>query len=500
MSVKAISTVTFSVDQNSDISVEKISSSSKKLQASNIVADTLKSLNLKEGNYTFEVFKDRITQYYNPLGVKPLTIVSYKNDSPTIEKITDAFKRQLRTQWIFNKTIEKPLKGNVGKIDKNPSLITSNESSKNILKNAFKSFLNGLDFIFVQKLWHAKGADIVVLSLFAFTILATALTIFAPHLSILHFANTAASASHPAFGVLNITVGMAIFVQAYKNFMKAKKNENKEEMILAIVSMLFSFAIMATGATAIANSSNDILLKSLFTICASFSFGVGVYNTTKTQLFRKKLNAKKLKEFLKEQLEISNKEYEIIDRKIKALNDEKEIAKLLKNHLSTKEYLEAISKDKKFQKDLLLNLELQALQRRKIANVEKILRSKITKRAIDYVKGVEDKDLLADIKKELNHRNIADALRIVATSLSIGAFGFNTLSKIENLNVQNLIYYSTMMVSKLSGFWQNYVPSWRNVPADDKKDLKKRKTILEHMDKREKEIQALANDTLLTTV
>ncbi|KKM25341.1 hypothetical protein LCGC14_1596010, partial [marine sediment metagenome] len=66
MSVKAISTVTFSVDQNSDISVEKISSSSKKLQASNIVADTLKSLNLKEGNYTFEVFKDRITQYYNP--------------------------------------------------------------------------------------------------------------------------------------------------------------------------------------------------------------------------------------------------------------------------------------------------------------------------------------------------------------------------------------------------------------------------------------------------
>ncbi|NGX33143.1 MAG: hypothetical protein K1060chlam4_01204, partial [Candidatus Anoxychlamydiales bacterium] len=129
----------------------------------------------------------------------------------------------------------------------------------------------------------------------------------------------------------------------------------------------------------------------------------------------------------------------------------------------------------------LLNLELQALQRRKIANVEKILRSKITKRAIDYVKGVEDKDLLADIKKELNHRNIADALRIVATSLSIGAFGFNTLSKIESLNVQKLIYYSTMMVSKLSGFWQNYVPSWRNVPADDKKELKKRKTILENM-------------------
>ena len=152
-----------------------------------------------------------------------------------------------------------------------------------------------------------------------------------------------------------------------------------------------------------------------------------------------------------------------------------------------------MAKEDKFKKELLFNLELQALQRKKIANLEKILRSKITKRALDYISEVEDKDLLADIKKELNHRNIADALRIVATSLSIGAFGFNTLSKIENLNVQNLIYYSTMMVSKWSGFWQNYVPSWRNVPADDKKELKKRKTLLEIMEKR---VQNIATDTL----
>ncbi|NGX48976.1 MAG: hypothetical protein K940chlam5_00572 [Candidatus Anoxychlamydiales bacterium] len=493
MSVKPISTVTFKIDQDKTISdVESTFSSDQNLQIANIVKDALttKASDATTGRYTLKILEDhKIELLYNPLSMTSLQIdLSSRIDATAIEKITTAFKEQLKDEkikkhceWIFNKTIEKYLDKNVTKVDMADQTIIS-KKSENILKNAFKTFLKGLDYVFVQKLIHAKAADIAVLSLFAFTILATALTIFAPHLSILHFANTAASVSHPAFGALNITVGMAIFVQAYKNFMKAKKNENKEEMILAIVSMLFSIAIMTTGGAAIANSSNDILLKSLFTICASFSFGVGIYNTIKTQLFRKKLNdAKNLKEFLKEQLEISNKEYEIIDRKIEALNDEKEIAKLLKNHLSTKEYLEAISKDKKFQKDLLLNLELQALQRRKIANVEKILRSKITKRAIDYVKGVEDKDLLADIKKELNHRNIADALRIVATSLSIGAFGFNTLSKIESLNVQNLIYYSTMMVSKLSGFWQNYVPSWRNVPADDKKELKKRKTILEHM-------------------
>jgi len=388
--------------------------------------------------------------------------------------------------FILNKTKPK-YETETSKVDKSQNSNPIILNDKSILQKAFQNLLKGLDFIFVQKLIHAKSADIAVLGLFAFTILATALTIFAPHLSILHFAKLAASVSHPIFGGLNITVGMAIFVQAYKNLMKAKKNENREEMILAIVSMLFSFAIMATGFAAIANFSNDIFLKSLFTICASFSFGVGIYNTIKTQLFRKKLNnAENLKEFLKEQLQISIKEYEILKEKIANIHDIIEIEKLLKKYLSNEEYLKALKEDQDFKKALLFNLELQRLQRKKIANVEKILRSKITKRALDYIteSKVQDKDLEADIKKELNHRNIADALRIVATSLSIGAFGFNTLSKIESINLQNLIYYSTMMVSKLSGFWQNYVPSWRNVPADDKINLKIRKTILENMYKK----------------
>nr|NGX64143.1 hypothetical protein [Candidatus Anoxychlamydiales bacterium] len=494
MSVKTIPTVTFELNFRNEICKLKSSLSSDKAQK---IANTVRAALIKPsieptGTYTLKALKDhKIELLYNPLYTPAETINLSSSINSTVTKtITTIFEEQFEDdkienhcKWIFDKTIEKSVKKNVEKIEKNSSPITM--KSENILKNAFKSFLKGLDYIFVQKLIHAKSADIAVLGLFAFTILATALTIFAPHLSIIHFANAAASISHPVFGALNITVGLAIFVQAYKNFMKAKKNNNKEEMILAIVSMLFSFAIMTTGGAAIANFSNDIMLKSLFTICASFSFGVGIYNTIKTQLFRKKLNDEKnLKKFLKKQLEISTKEYKIIYKKIKDLNNKIEIKKLLKTHLSTEEYVIVLGKNEEYQKDLLLDLERQSLQRKKTANLEKILRSKITKRAQDFIKGTEDLSLQADIKKELNHRNIADALRIIATSLSIGAFGFNTLSKIESLNVQNLIYYSTLMVSKLSGFWQNYVPSWRNVPADDQKELKKRKTMLELMEKR----------------
>ncbi|NGX33937.1 MAG: hypothetical protein K1060chlam1_00281 [Candidatus Anoxychlamydiales bacterium] len=404
--------------------------------------------------------------------------------------------------WILDKTKSKSKSQKSNKTTTAKSSSSIEEKSKNILETAFKSFLSGLDFIFVKKLYHAKAADIAQLSLFTFTILVTAITLFAPHLSFLHFAAIGTNYSLPIFGSLNISVGLSIFVQAAKNFAKAKKNQNNEEMILALVSMLFSFAIMTTGITAIAHFSSDFVFTMLLTICAGFSFGVGTYNTIKTQMFRKKLNdAKNLKEFLKEQLEINKDEYEDIKKKTEALKDEKaiELEKLLKKYLSTKDFDEINGKTIDDKKNLLFNLELGILQRKKIANVEKLLRNKLTKRAIDFINGAEDLSLEEDIRKELFYRNIADGLRIIATSLSIGAFAFKSLSTIDNKNTLKLIYYSMMLISKLSGFWQNYVPSWRNVPADEKKDIKKPKTILEHMAKRAEKLQAVAPEPLPIT-
>nr|NGX44267.1 hypothetical protein [Candidatus Anoxychlamydiales bacterium] len=103
-----------------------------------------------------------------------------------------------------------------------------------------------------------------------------------------------------------------------------------------------------------------------------------------------------------------------------------------------------------------------------------------------------NEELEKEINKELLKRAIADGCRLIATSLSISAFVFNIKTDIVSENLKNLIYFSMMEVSKLTGSWQNYFKSWRNVPAEDKKDLiERKKSFLESINKREQGIKTM---------
>lgn len=436
------------------------------------------------------------------------------------KNLTDPIKNALQTSidkinnhclWILDKTKDKYLDkpSNVSSKKKelpSSSPITYSKTSSSKLKNLYQGFLKVLNYIFVKELVHAKLTDLAVLALFIVTILAYSLAIFAPHLGMLAVTNHLSDVLHPVFGALNTTVGLAVFTQAVKNFIKAKKTDNKEDMILALVSILFSFAIITTGITAAVNFSNDnILLKMLFTTCASFTFGVGIYNTTKTQAFRKELINKELKEFLKEKILISKEEYENLRKQIFGAVDKKEkngpkieeIQKRLKKCLSDEEFEEIMNKEladkikkEQYLKEKLFDLELQTLQKKKMAKFEKILNNKITNRCIDFINGKKDETLEKDIIKELNLRTFADGCRIFATTLSIMAFGFNIAAPINDANVKNLIYYSTLFVSKLSGFWHNYVRRLRNVPAGE--DKQERKSIYAYSKKRDEKTSQLA--------
>lgn len=352
---------------------------------------------------------------------------------------------------------------------------------KSLLIRASKNFLSLLDFIFVKHLIHAKACDITVLVMFAFIVLASAISIAAPHLTLLNFALLGQLYVQPAFGILNVTVGLAVGVQSIKNLKKAIQTKNKEEIVIAIISVFYSMAIATTGAVAFANFSNDILLKSLFTICAGFGLGIGSYNFLKTQRFKRQLkiaqDKNEVKEFFRRKITISKNEIDTLKTKIETLSPNEVDEKLRKN-LSKIEFEIILKKGEVLKKQKLLDLELKIIRKRKTAKLEKILRSKITKNIKEFTKSSknEDKDLNIAIHKELNIRTIAETLRVLAPSLSIAAFGINQMSTFATSEIQNLVYYSMMLTSKLSGFWLNYVPSWRNVPCNDKKVSKTIKT------------------------
>lgn len=423
--------------------------------------------------------------------IKKQSIGAIQTEVTLQPDIKTALKAALHSHWILRGETPKTKK-NLPKIKNiSNSNIKSTENiplQKKEGSKALKILLKVIDHIFVRKIYHAKGTDIAALFLFAFIVISIVISIAAPHLSIFHIAMKANYVSHIIFGAANTTVGLAVLTQSIKNFKKAKESQNKEEMILAIISMFYSFAIITTGFAAIANFSNNIILPLLFTVCAGFGGGIGTYNLTKTQLFRKRLKEKGLKIFLEEKIQISEEEYTTWQNKINKFN-ENEISEQLQKNLSAKEFA-TIQESEDFKsidlkKEMLLNFELQKLQKRKIADLEKILRPEITQKAIDFVKnGSEsDQNLEKEIYKELRNRTIADSFRIFATSLSIGGFSFTRLAHFDSEKLQNLAYYSNQFISRASGCWLNYFPEWRNVPADSKKVSKKTKTIFERMTK-----------------
>ena len=501
MSVKTIPTVTFELNFRNEICKLKSSLSSDKAQEiANIVRSALIKPSIEPtGTYTLKILEDyEIELRYNPLYTPAKTIpLSSSIDSDATERITTLFKEQFKDdeienhcKWILNKTISK-LKG-------------TKEEKTTFIQRRKKDFVelkkNPIDFLFVQKIYQNKFADIVTVGLFLTIILGLAVALIAPQsIGLLHFALNTRHVLQPMFGVVTIGVGLGSTTQAIKNLIKAKKEKNKEDMILAILSLFYSLAIIATGSTALANFSNDSMLKALFTTCAGFSFIIGANNFRHTATFFRKLkNAKNLKEFLKDQIEITKEEYLAKDAMVKSTSKAKILEKL-KNHFSKEEFkgIETSNlktDNKQYLETIYLDVELQTLQKRKIAGLEKILRFKLANKAIDFLKcsEVKNEELEKEINKELLKRAIADGCRLIATSLSISAFVFNIKTDIVSENLKNLIYFSMMEVSKLTGSWQNYFKSWRNVPAEDKKDLiERKKSFLESINKREQGIKTM---------
>ncbi|NGX63265.1 MAG: hypothetical protein KR126chlam6_00673 [Candidatus Anoxychlamydiales bacterium] len=474
-----IATVKFSLSGCQDLSISDIRYKDKEVQATTkLLAVLKKSLNtllensaLKEtkisepfsdedlsetfcSKYTVEILKDKSIKFLR--NHNPSDVIEIKDEK--YQSVAEKISTKIHLNWIFNKATKEEIKA---------------EEPKTIANKA----KNISDDIFVQKLLHAKATDIAFIGLTVFTVLAMVLTLIPPHTfgiaffaHLEHLAKVGAHVSHPVFGILNTTVGLAILTQSIKNFQNAKKIKNKEEMIIACLSLVFSLAIITTGAIAIANLSNDIVLKTLFTICASFSLSIGSYNFIKTQMLKKQLkkHENNLQKFFEDLIQINKQEYNKLKNKTETL-EKKQITKDLKNSLSIEEFEKINDKDLKKQRQKLFNIELEMLQRRKIAKLERLIRSEKTTRVLNVLKGAQDPKLYNDLKSELRKRSIAESFRIFAPILAISAFCINDFANFDSLQLKNLVYYSTMLFSKLSGFWLNYVPSWRNVAAKEKK-------------------------------
>ncbi|NGX44396.1 MAG: hypothetical protein K1060chlam3_00563, partial [Candidatus Anoxychlamydiales bacterium] len=280
MSVKTIPTVTFELNFRNEICKLKSSLSSDKAQK---IANTVRAALIKPsieptGTYTLNALKDhKIELLYNPLYTPAETIdLSNKINTAVTKTITTIFEEQFKDdeienhcKWILNKTKSK-LKG-------------TKEEKTTFIQRRKKDFVelkkNPIDFLFVQKIYQNKFADIVTVGLFLTIILGLAVALIAPQsIGLLHFALNTRHVLQPMFGVVTIGVGLGSTTQAIKNLIKAKKEKNKEDMILAILSLFYSLAIIATGSTALANFSNDSMLKALFTTCAGFSFIIGANN------------------------------------------------------------------------------------------------------------------------------------------------------------------------------------------------------------------------------
>lgn len=403
-----------------------------------------------KNSFTLEAFNDKTIKL---LDSESKEVYAIDKDKNTIDKIL----AKIHSNLILQKTLKN----------------TSKTQADIKTDNLFDKIRNIINYIFVEKLYHAKLTDVAFLALMVFTIISIALnhhhgSVFLSNFE--HFVKGARYYSHPIFGGLNITVGLAILTQSIKNFRDAKKIKNNKDMLIAAFSMLFSLAIITTGSVAITSLSNDYLLKTLFTICAGFSLCLGSNNLIKTLILRKRLQKNKadLQKFFEDLILINKKEIDSYKQKIEAL-DEKTITKNLKNNATKVKFEKFQNQNLEKRRQKLLNIELVMLQKRKIEKIEKLVRLEKTQRIIKASLGYIDITLEKDLKKELRNRSIAECFRIFAPLLAIGAFSINGAAHFDNSQNKNLVYYSIMLFSKLSGFWLNYSKRLRNVPAKENK-------------------------------
>ncbi len=398
-------------------------------QALEIALDTIKT-SFKPGRYFLQVLDNKNIQIRDTLGN-----CLFKSAEGKIQKV---FNMYLGIKNIENQ-------------EKTPP-------SKNI-------FIKAIDYIFRQKLYHAKACDIASILLFGCIMLS--IILHSP--TALNITHTISNMSQPIFGGLNILVGSALLYQSYLNYKKAKKNQNKGNMKLAIATAFFSIVIMGLGGISVLSFehiTSDVLFKLALGSCSMLAMGFGVFNFSKAQVLKNKLKNQSFNKVLKEELEITKKEKENLKKNIhKYTTDE------LKNHLKkllSEDQFKAIEEnDKENKRKLLYVLELEMLQNRKTDHIQSIIGEKLIKEAKEFlINNKNEKDLKNKIFSEITKRQIAESFRILGPILGIGGFILSRTSQISN---KEFTYNLLMLLSTISVFWLNYIKSWRYVPVEENK-------------------------------
>ncbi len=454
----SVAKVTFS---KNDTEIIICDNDNKKLKTTQIVREALQSLNLlNNGEYSFDLNTKTIT---NNLTSKNSIFINITDK----EKIIKACQRQ----YAFE-------------IATQPKPCNNSKVSENRIK---KLIVNSVDSFFRKRIIHAKLADIATLLLFAATIAICIISIHTGSLVALNFLNNNLMPyCNIAFATTTSSVGIVLFYQSILNYQKAKKANNKEEMRLAIAQAIFSLVIIGVGSMGILsamNISNKVIIRTLFGMCSSYMFGLGIYNLRKTLILRKKFQEKKdsLNDLLKELLEIQEKEQLVIEDKINNLNDN-EINNWLKKISSNEQFENLKSKNIEEKKQYISQKELEMLQQRKLSYFESIVGKSILKECIEFLNGqsnIQENDLKEKLNKALNRKLFAESFRIIAPILGISAFGldlgfnlnlFNNMSK----NLETLIYTSIMFANVLIAAPLNYSKKDRNVPTEEDEDLSRK--------------------------
>ncbi|NGX63264.1 MAG: hypothetical protein KR126chlam6_00672 [Candidatus Anoxychlamydiales bacterium] len=375
----------------------------------------------------------------------------------------------------LNKTISLPLKTAEKITEAFEYHIKANPTPKdNIIKNRYiKNVVNGADWVFRQKIYHAKLADITTIALFAFTILAIVVSISTQSTHALDIVKHL-KVTQVVFGGLNITVGGVLFGQSIMNFEKARKAQDKKEMTKAVVQALLSVVVATVGATAIISFYKNVspyLLKSLFFSCAAGLFYIGANNFKEIQKLKKLLKTMDFKDFLTKMLQIADDEKKEIKAKLKNLNDG-DIDKWLKKIITNEQYLLVKDLDLKLKKKLIIEKEMAMLEERKKAHFDAYLGKQLREESLDLLKksNISEKEtaeLKTKIEEAIQLRIKAEIARLIAPILGITAFGIS-VAHFNNKTIQDLIYNSLMLVACSFSAPLNYKKNTRNVPVEEK--------------------------------
>ena len=422
----------------------------KQLKSTHIIERELKSLNNNlslnlKGNFDLKTFNKKDVK----LVKKGLLFSREMADGKTAKKVQKSLERQFsyeivnQPEYIATKSVKKTI------IDK----------AKNVANKAL-----------LEKVLHAKISDIAMLTFFVLAMVL--LVVHNP--AILAFGGILLPISSIVFGSLNVAlVGPIILVQALKNAKKAYDMNDKKEFAFAITGALFGVLIMTFGIVSITSVTNQLLFRSLMGIGALFSLTFASYNSYKTISLKRDLikNQNNLREFFKKRVEINEVEQSKIRKRSFSLS-ENQLNKRLKKLLSKKAFEASQNTSIEKRRELLYLTELENLQKRKMDNIQSILREDLTKRSLAFINNKnaskeEENKLYNDIKKELRTRQIVEIVRASAPLIGLGSYGINMSSVISSPTLSNFVYNAMMFVSMGLSAPFNYVKAYRNVETKE---------------------------------